>query len=35
MIWINCYEIVKFLRMNQSETVKVEGDERVDGESII
>ena len=24
-IWINCYEIVKFLRMNQSETVKVEG----------
>ena len=24
-IWINCYEIVKFLRINQSETVKVEG----------
>ena len=24
-IWINCYEIVKFLRMNQSEAVKVEG----------
>ena len=24
-IWINCYEIVKFLRLNQSETVKVEG----------
>lgn len=24
-IWTNCYEIVKFLRMNQSETVKVEG----------
>ena len=24
-IWINCYEIGKFLRMNQSETVKVEG----------
>lgn len=24
-IWINCYEIVKFLQMNQSETVKVEG----------
>ena len=24
-IWLNCYEIVKFLRMNQSETVKVEG----------
>ena len=29
-IWINCYEIVKFLRMNQSETVKVERNERVD-----
>ena len=24
-IWIDCYEIVKFLRLNQSETVKVEG----------
>ena len=24
-IWINCYELVKFLRLNQSETVKVEG----------
>lgn len=24
-IWINCYEIVKFLRLNQSEMVKVEG----------
>lgn len=24
-IWINCYELVKFLRRNQCETVKVEG----------
>lgn len=24
-IWINCYELVKFLRKNQCETVKVEG----------
>lgn len=33
-IWINCYEIVKFLRMNQSETVKVEGTKGVDEGSI-
>ena len=24
-IWINCYELVKFLRRNQCEAVKVEG----------
>ena len=24
-IWIDCYELVKFLRMNQSQVAKVEG----------
>ena len=24
-IWVSCYELVKFLNMNRSETVKVEG----------
>ena len=29
-IWINCYELIKFLQKNQCETIKVDGTKRME-----